>query len=280
MKNSNPIDLKKIVESHGWVHLHPWTWDGSILSRIEMIDGSTYRVSVLQGDNGDINIKTSPSVDSHIRKLISQRVSRWLSTEWDSSEFIGVAKKNDPLIASFVENGGGRMLRGSNFFEDLVKTICTINTTWGQTKNMIKNLHDSFGGISPSPMEVIRFGESGLMENCKFGFRAETVLSVTKAMLRDGFILQDGTEGVEHITYDYLISLRGIGPYSAAHCMVMLHDFSRLPIDSEVTSYLTKKGLKDEKEFSNYFDSWGDYKYLGYKLGRIVENTNWIGGEC
>jgi hypothetical protein len=30
----------------------------------------------------------------------------------------------------------------------------------------------------------------------------------------------------ERLDYDYLVSLKGIGPYAAAHCRVLLHDFS------------------------------------------------------
>jgi hypothetical protein len=36
----------------------------------------------------------------------------------------------------------------------------------------------------------------------------------------------------------HLIGLKGIGPYAAAHCRLLLHDFSRIPIDSSVVAYL------------------------------------------
>jgi N-glycosylase/DNA lyase len=86
----------------------------------------------------------------------------------------------------------------------------------------------------------------------------------------------DGSARDGLVNYDYLISLKGIGPYSAAHVMMLLRDFSILPIDSEVSAYLRKLGL-DPKDAQDVFKHWHQYRFLGYKLKRTVDKNNWIG---
>jgi len=67
------------------------------------------------------------------------------------------------------------------------------------------------------------------------------------------------------------MSLKGIGPYAAAHCRVLLHDFSRIPIDSVVTAYLRERYDCDPTAFAADRSSWGDYLALGYRLARLRE---------
>src|SRR5687767_15382586 len=43
------------------------------------------------------------------------------------------------------ERRAGRLLRSATVFEDLVKTICTTNCSWGLTKSMVSNLVEKLG---------------------------------------------------------------------------------------------------------------------------------------
>jgi hypothetical protein len=56
------------------------------------------------------------------------------------------------------------------------------------------------------------------------------------------------------------------------------HDFSHIPVDSEVSKYCEEKYLLKPDQVAGFFESWGDYRFLGYKLSRIVDQRNWIGG--
>jgi N-glycosylase/DNA lyase len=58
--------------------------------------------------------------------------------------------------------------------------------------------------------------------------------------------------------------------------MMLLRNFETLPVDSEVSAYLRQQGF-DPKEAQNAFQHWGKYRFLGYKLKRIVDKENWIG---
>ena len=71
--------------------------------------------------------------------------------------------------------------------------------------------------------------------------------------------------------------MKGIGPYSASHIAMLEHDFRNIPIDSEVSKYCMEQlSVKPEDVFT-LFDKWGDYRFLGYKLSRILDRQNWIG---
>ena len=65
----------------------------------------------------------------------------------------------------------------------------------------------------------------------KLSIRAATVATATRRLLADGVIDASGEGPPERVDYDYLVSLKGIGPYAAAHCRMLRHDFSRLPVD-------------------------------------------------
>jgi N-glycosylase/DNA lyase len=73
------------------------------------------------------------------------------------------------------------------------------------------------------------------------------------------------------LEHDYLVSLKGIGPYAAAHCRMLLHDFSRIPVDSAVNAYLRERHDCDPAAFIEGRSSWGNYVALGYRLDRLRE---------
>ncbi len=266
------FSLQKTVESHGWVQLEPWRWDGKTLSRKDTIGSWQGTICVSQVSETELRIVT----DSNPPPGVTALVERWLSLDWDAARFHALATEVNPEIAAFLNAGGGRLLRGSCFYEDLVKTICTINTTWAQTKNMVAQLVNVGGGCFPSPRALLDVGFENIGQSCKLGFRTQTLENATRILMETGRLFPDGTADESRISYQDLLTVNGIGPYSAAHCMVLLHDFSHLPIDSEVTAYLKKTGVEPSNA-KEHFSRWGKYPFLGYKLGRIVAGKNWIG---
>jgi len=252
-----PVDLALTIASHGWGHLAPWRWDAETgrLSRTERVGSRIGTLAVEQSD------------PSAVAELLN-RVRRWLSVEWEPSAAMAAL----PEAAALIERGGGRMLRGSSFYEDFVKTVLTINTSWSATCRMVAALVAEPGdGAFPGPEALLDYGEERLRERAKLGFRARTIALATRGMLDDGAIAASGEGQIERLEHDYLMSLKGIGPYAAAHCRVLLHDFSRIPIDSVVTAYLRERYDCDPTAFAADRSSWGDYLALGYRLARLRE---------
>jgi 3-methyladenine DNA glycosylase/8-oxoguanine DNA glycosylase len=264
-----PVDLALTIASHGWVHLAPWRWDANTgrLSRTERIGSRIGTLAIEQSEPSAVAVRWGGFSTADETKLLN-RVRRWLSAEWEPS----AAMTALPEAAALIERGGGRMLRGSSFYEDFVKTVLTINTSWSATCRMVAALVAEPGdGAFPGPEALLDYGEERLRERSKLGFRARTIALATRRMLDDGAIAPSGEGLTERLEHDYLMSLKGIGPYAAAHCRVLLHDFSRIPIDSVVTAYLRERYDCDPVAFSADRSSWGDYLALGYRLARLRE---------
>jgi 3-methyladenine DNA glycosylase/8-oxoguanine DNA glycosylase len=262
-------DLALTVASHGWVHLAPWRWDREalVLARPERIADARGTIAVSQPDPGRLVIRAGGFAREAETQII-RRVRRWLSADWDPADAIAVLAEEAELIRL----GGGRLLRGSSFYEDFIKTVLTINTAWSSTCRMAAALVDEPGGGGfPLPGEILEYGEARLRDRAKLGFRAATVFAATSRMLEDRVIDHQGEGEPPH---DYLLGLKGIGPYAAAHCRLLLHDFSRLPVDSAVTAYLRASYASDPASFAASRSGWGSYLALGYRLQRLREKLN------
>ena len=261
-----PIDLELTVGSHGWAHLAPWSWvpEAGRLCRSERIGAELGMIEIAQSGPDHMILRWDGFAPAALPD-IQRRVRRWLSADWQPASAMAVLCEDRPLIA----RGGGRLLRCSSFYEDFVKTVLTINTSWSSTCRMAAALVAEPGdGAFPSPEAVLDYGEERLRERTKLGFRAATLASATRHLLADGAMDAAGEGPPERLGYDYLMSLKGIGPYAAAHCRMLLHDFSRLPVDSGVTAYLRERHGCDPTEFAAGRSSWGPYLALGYRLSR------------
>jgi 3-methyladenine DNA glycosylase/8-oxoguanine DNA glycosylase len=268
-----PIDLALTVASHGWAYLAPWTWEPELgrLARAEQIGGRVGTIAVTQSDPRSISVRDDGFADND-RPEILHRAARWVSAEWDPAAAIAALGAGFADDAKLIAAGGGRLLRCSTFYEDFIKTLLTINTSWSGTRRMSAALvAEPGGGAFPSPAAVIEYGEERLRRVAKLGFRAPTAIAATRRMVDDGTIDRDGHGRTDRLDHDYLVSLKGIGPYAAAHCRMLLHDFSRIPIDSVVVAHLRERHDTSPAEFIAARAECGAYLGLGYRLMRLRE---------
>ena len=271
------VSLPLTVESHGWVRLSPWRWDAGngVLSRAERgPSGQVLRVQVSQSSPRAIAVEVESDDETPSVPNVRDIAHRWLSLGWSPNGAIEAAERLDPAIADLLRSGGGRMLRCSTFYEDFIKTVCTIQISWAGTRRMVDALVGlSEDGLFPTPGEVLRVGEAGLRSDVKLGFRAPVVVDATRTLLKEGLIDERGRGDEDRLSYESLIRLRGIGPYAASHLAVLLHDFSRVPVDSEVAKYCKERFDIEPPEIESYFHGWGEYRFLGYSLGRAASAT-------
>ena len=268
-----PVDLALTVASHGWVHLEPWRWDGATgaLSRAERIGGEFGTVALRQREPRSLALEWS-GFTLAAGPEIARRAARWVSAEWDPAPALAGLRDTFPEDAALIAAGGGRLLRCSTFYEDFIKTLLTVNTSWSGTCRMAAALvAEPGGGAFPSPQLVIDYGEERLRTIAKLGFRAPSAIAATRRMLEDGAIDADGHGNPERLDHDYLTSQKGIGPYAAAHCRMLLHDFSRIPVDSVVVAHLRERHATTPAEFIAARAACGPYLGLGYRLMRLRE---------
>jgi 3-methyladenine DNA glycosylase/8-oxoguanine DNA glycosylase len=274
-----PIDLRLTVASHGWAQLAPWRWDpdDAILARRERIGGRLGTVAIAQPDPICVRVRWHGFAAAAAPEIL-RRVGRWLSVDWEPFAAIAALRTELPRAAALIARGGGRILRCSSFYEDFVKTVLTINTSWSGTCRMAAALvAEPGGGAFPEPGMILDYGEARLRERAKLGFRAATLLAATRRMLEDGAIGPDGEGRDDRLGYDYLLALKGIGPYAAAHCRVLLQDFARIPIDATVVSYLRERQNCKAAEFAARHVACGPYLALGYRLLRLSDKLTFSG---
>jgi 3-methyladenine DNA glycosylase/8-oxoguanine DNA glycosylase len=268
-----PIDLGLTVASHGWVHLEPWRWESETgtLSHADRIGGKIGTIAVQQRDPTTLAVEWDGFALAARPEIIA-RVARWVSADWNPAAAIAALSGHFAHEVELVARGGGRLLRGSTFYEDFIKTVATVNTSWSGTCRMTAALvAEPGGGAFPSPEMLIDYGEERLRSVAKLGFRAPVVVSSTRRMLDDGVIDADGHGLDERLDHDYLVSLKGIGPYAAAHCRMLLQDFSRIPVDSVVVAHLRERHGTDPATFIAARAECGAYLGLGYRLMRLRE---------
>ena len=278
----SPTSLYHTVTAHGWVKLSPWRWDSGTneLSRPERLGtGKLALVRVFQSDARSFIVEIdAQTLGQSEHENIKSIVKRWLSIDWDPRPVIRTATTLGPRIALFIKHGGGRFLRCSTFYEDFVKTVCTINTNWASTRRMVSSLVNRLGdGVFPTPLEIIEHGEEFLRQELRFGFRARVVAELSRQLMDQGIVDCQGNLVDTNPRFEDLLGLRGIGQYSASHLMMLCHDFGRVPIDSEVIRYCKDRYNIEPEGIQTFFAAWGDYKFLGYKLNQIIDDTNWAG---
>ena len=265
------VSLRHTVKSHGWYGLAPWTWedDSAVISRPERLpSGARVRIEARQQTSHSFRVTAEgPGLGPGDLEAARAVVVRWLSTDWDPEPAIAVASRLDPAVAAAVREGQGRFLRGSTFYEDFAKTVCTIQIAWSGTRRMVTALVDKVGGgVFPTPRDVLYAGEVALRSVAGLGFRAPQLIAATEELLKRE-LMDDSGHGVDSLlTREELTRLRGIGPYAAGHVRMLLHDYSRIPVDSAVARFFRERYKMAPDKIEPFFEEWGDYRFLGYRL--------------
>ena len=291
MGSKNPIsrfrlqadyfDLDLLVHSHGWANLVPFEWDDNrkVLSRYEHLDGKVIRLEVKQASGGaSVSCASNVALTPKDKKVLRQRSSYMLGFDIELDEFIQRAKSLNRRIHHFARSGGARMLRSSTLFEDVVKTLFTTNASWAFTKQMCQRLvaesacQAGNSSFFPSPQMVRSLGLGVLTKKCRLGYRAQYLQNITDAFTQDSQALENGSprEVVERLS-----QVKGLGPYCANHIAILLGEYSRIPVDSEVRSYCKEVGLSyKEERILKHYSAWHPFEFLAFRMERRLRRMS------
>jgi 3-methyladenine DNA glycosylase/8-oxoguanine DNA glycosylase len=179
---------------------------------------------------------------------ITAAVRHVLHLDLDLSGFYALVAE-DPDLA-WAARGAGRMIRSPTVFEDVVKTVCTTNASWGLTTRMVTALVAQLGEPAPTaPAEgwagrafptaeaMARRDERFYREVIRAGYRAPSLAALARSVADGSVNLEDLAEASPDDLPDdevevRLLALPGVGPYAAAHVMLTLGRYSRLILDS------------------------------------------------
>jgi N-glycosylase/DNA lyase len=208
-----------------------------------------------------------------------------LRLDEDLSAFYAAAR-GDPDLG-WVCRGAGRMIRSPTVFEDVVKTICTTNCSWALTRKMVGALVQHFGVPAPdAPPRGWRgraFPSADAMARAplrfyrdvvRAGYRGPYLRSVARAVA-------GGTVDLEALARtkspalsddqvaERLVGLPGVGPYAAAHIMMLLGRYSRLTLDSwtrPTYARLRHRRRVADRTIVRAFRAYGAYAGLAFWL--------------
>jgi N-glycosylase/DNA lyase len=245
-----PVDLWRTIASHGLVELPPMRVDDEARTlelTLPVPAGRPRTVRVAAGPNGTATLAIAGRApgDRAAAGLVGD-VRRVLRLDESLADFYALAAEDSAL--AWAARGAGRLVRSPTVFEDVVKTICTTNCAWSGTVRMVGAIVEHLGerasgspasgplGRSfPTAAAMADAGESFYVDVARAGYR-DRYLRTLAAGVADGSIDLDALEDPELPDSEVelrLLALPGVGPYAAAHVMMIgLGRYSKLILDS------------------------------------------------
>ncbi|MBA2313723.1 MAG: Fe-S cluster assembly protein HesB [Actinobacteria bacterium] len=283
-----PIDLWRTIVSHGVAGLPPM-WIDEKLKTLDvtlLVSGGPARTVRVVDEDSIIEVWVCGRAPGRAaRAELTRTVAHILRLDEDLSEFYALAGQ-DPELA-WVTRGAGRLIRSATVFEEVVKTICTTNCAWSATVRMVTALVEHLGAAAPearptgargrafpTPRAMAEASEDFYREVVRAGYRGRYLLDLAVAETEGRIDLEElGTASPAEIDDDEieqrLLLLPGVGPYSAAHIMMMLGRYSRLILDSWTRpTYLRIAGKRTAKDttIARRFRRYGPYAGLAFWL--------------
>lgn len=254
-----PVDFWRTVNSHGLATLPPMAVDETTRSftvTLRLPAGPrTVRVAAKSPGEARV-IGAAPRLSAADQRSALAQIRHILRLDADLSAFYQLAGADPDL--GWCATGAGRMARSPTAFEDLIKTVCTTNCTWSATVRMVNALVEHLGEPAPdapatgwqgrtfpTPEAMAAAGESFYRDTVRAGYRGPYLRAI-------GNSVNEGTLDLEALATatpadlpddqleKRLLALPGVGPYAAAHMMMLLGRSSRLILDSWTRPTYTK----------------------------------------
>jgi 3-methyladenine DNA glycosylase/8-oxoguanine DNA glycosylase len=281
LRARDPVHLPVLARSHGWSQLLPMLWDeqAGVLYRTEQVADSVVELEFRQADAGALEltvISEAPLSAADTDEILAR--ARWmLALDEEFDEFYRLCT-TDPRLAHVPAEGRGRILRSPSLFEDAVKSICTTNTTWGQTKGMVRRLVDRLGRPGPvadryafpSPQAIALAGEGVLKDEVRLGYRAPYVFQLAQQVAAGELDLA-ALRLSSLPTVDLrkqLLQIKGVGPYAAAVLLVLIGRYDYIGVDSWARKLVSRQfhggQPVSEKDIQSAFEAFGRWRALAY----------------
>ena len=284
-----PIDLRRTINSHGLVDLPPMRLlDGGRALEVTLpVDGSrprTVTISEAGPRTAAIEVAGRPPA-ARTAERIRALVDYVLRLDEDLSGFYARAAA-DPELA-WVARGAGRLVRSPTVFDEVVKTICTTNTAWSATVRMVGALvahlgepaagappDGPYGRAFPTPAAMAEADLAFYRDVVRAGYRGAYLRSLAEQVASGALDLEalgraTPAELPDEELAARLLALPGVGPYAAAHVMMMLGRYSPLILDSwtrPTYARLTGGRPKSDATIRRRFRRYGPYAGLAFWL--------------
>lgn len=283
------IDLLRTFLSHGVASLPPMFIDEEepsleVTLPVAKARPRTVKVVPSKENTAVVTVGGRPPGVRAAQSLLAD-VRYILRLDEDLSAFYALCLADDEL--AWATGGAGRMIRSPTVFEEVVKTVCTTNCAWSATERMVNALVEHLGEPAvgapktgargrtfPTPEAMASAGEGFYKEVVRAGYRGPYLVQLASSVA-DGSVdleelaVADPTELSDEEVERRLLALPGVGPYAAAHVMLMIGRYSRLILDSWTRpTYARVAGYKKVKDSTIHrrWRRYGDYAGLAFWL--------------
>jgi N-glycosylase/DNA lyase len=279
-----PVDLWRTIVSHGVASLPPAEIDeeARVITTTLPVRGAKPRtVRIRQGRKGKARVDVlGPPLGARSRAGLEASIRTVLNLGEDLSPLYEVAAADPEL--RWITGGAGRMARGATVFEDVVKTICTTNCTWSATQRMVGALVQDLGEPSvgnhgrafPTPAAMAVARVPFYRDVVRAGYRGPYLKALAASVANGSLDLEAlAVASPEELPDDelekLLLALPGVGPYAAAHIMMLIGRHSRLILDSWTRpKYASLNGGRkaSDRTIERRFRRYGPYAGLAFWL--------------
>ena len=260
-----PYHFATSVCDHGWPALAPFRWvaESQTLERVERLGTGQVVLLVLRAVELDsavhllIQISSDRTLTADELAEITTNVRWMLKLDRDYRAFYALAAQHEH-IGRVVGQGRGRLLRSPTLWDDVVKML-------GDPLPF-----DPSRRAFPTPAQVAAADPALFADVIRMGYRNAYVQQLAGEIV-------SGARDLEALRHAALPtaelkkavkSIKGIGDYAAHTLLMLLGDYSELPIDSEYRSFVLKRYFAgqtpSEKGLAAIYAAWGEWKYLAY----------------
>ncbi len=235
------FSFRHTIRSHGWSGLLPFEIDEakSSLSYVFKTNESNRPLyATISQDSGMLKIECDRS-DFDTEKVLTN-VRHMLRLDDDLDAFYDAIGKEASLKWISTVNAG-RLLRSPTVFEDLVKTLCTTNCSWGATTKMVTNLVEKLGETSrdgkrafPTAQALAGVTEKFFRDEIRAGYRSPYFAEMAELIASDRLDpeawLKSDLPTAE--LRQEIKRIKGFGDYAADNLLKLLGRYDGLALDS------------------------------------------------
>ena len=275
--------------SSGWLNLAPFSHDaeGRSMSRIHgLTSGRMIRATITQEERGalTISVESDRRLDSADVEEVKTMTGTCLKLDEDLTPLYSMLEAY-PDFHWVAEVGAGRSVRCPTVFEDVVKTICTTNASWGLTKGITRRLCEKLGEpfsgeayAFPTTERLASATEEFLRGEVKSGYRSPYLMELARRIVNGELDVEAWTDSPldsANLKRE-VMGVKGVGVYAADNILKLLGRYDFLALDS----WLRRKYAEirnggeaaPDEEIEEFYAPFGEWKGLVLSLDMTKEH--------
>ena len=255
---TKPFALAPTVLAHGWWECQPFYYHPPEARLYRCQRDTTGAVFVWsacephgtpESEDALLRIDTAPA---GFEARARETVFRVLNLHWNLQPLYALCRTS-PLLRDIALRGAGRIMRGGNLYEDLLKAVSFTNMRWPQAVRVINRLVETYADpgeaciaengarLLPFPdAERIARGGIAALTACGLGYRAAWILRLAEGVAKESIALPDPGLCDETAFIAALRRIDGVGPATAGYLANLYGFWSTVSVDSSVVAHVKR----------------------------------------